>query len=93
MITKELQEKLLLEFSVVRKNIINALNNIGEIKGGLETYCQIENGSVPEYISITITKIENGIVYYDDNTHVELESLSFDELYDILVKLEDVNLY
>lgn len=43
MITKELQEKLLLEFSVVRKNIINALNNIGEIKGGLETYCQFEN--------------------------------------------------
>lgn len=93
MITKELQEKLLLEFSVVRKNIINALNNIGEIQGGLETYCQFENGSVPEYISITIIKIENGIVYYDDNTHVELEMLSFDELYDILVKLEDVNLY
>lgn len=78
---------------LLEKNIINALNNIGEIKGGLETYCQFENGIVPEYISITITKIENGIVYYDDNTHVELELLSFNELYDILVKLEDVNLY
>lgn len=88
MSTKDIKELAEMATAQYRDKIIGLIKEYGTISTHIETYRLFDNDcNVPSYESCVIVKIENGNVYYDDNVYDELETLTMDELYNIIIKL------
>ena len=88
MSTKDIKELAEMATAQYRDKIIDLIKKYGTISTHIETYRLFDNDyNVPSYESCVIVKIENGNVYYDDNVYDELETLTMDELYNIIIKL------
>lgn len=88
MSTKDIKELAEMATAQYRDKIIDLIKEYGTISTHIETYRLFDDDyNVPSYESCVIVKIENGIVYYDDNVYDDLETLSMNELYDIIIKL------
>lgn len=75
-------------FADVRDKIIDYLKDYGLCN--IDTFRLFDNEfDVPSYESCVITKIENGFVYYSDNVRDDISSLTMNELYDIISKLNN----
>ena len=74
--------------SNARKELINIINSFGVVEN-LSIEVKRDLGDFVDYM--TITKIENGFVYYEptdlfpDGLKEEIEDLSVNEMYDIIM--------
>lgn len=87
MSTKDIKELAEIATAQYRDKIIDLIKECGTISTHIETHRLYDDYDVPYYESCVIVKIENGNVYYDDNVCDELETLTMDELYNIIIKL------
>lgn len=88
MSTKDIKELAEMATAQYRDKIIGLIKECGTISTHIKTYRLFDNDyDVPSYESCVIVKIENGNVYYDDNVCDDLDALSMDELYNIIIKL------
>lgn len=88
MSTKDIKELAEMATAQYRDKIIGLIKEYGTISTHIETYRLFDNDyNVPSYEFCVIVKIENGIVYYDDNVCDELEALTMNELYNIINNL------
>jgi hypothetical protein len=88
MSTKDIKELAEMATAQYRDKIIGFIKEYGTISTHIKTYRLFDNdNNVPSYESCVIVKIENGNVYYDDNVCDDLDALSMDELYNIIIKL------
>lgn len=88
MSTKDIKELAEIATAQYRGKIIGLIKEYDTISTHIETYRLFDNDyNVPSYEPCVIVKIENGIVYYDDNVCDELETLTMNELYNIINNL------
>lgn len=88
MSTKDIKELGKMATAQYRDKIIDLIKECGTINTHIKTYRLFDDDyDVPSYESCVIVKIENGNVYYDDNVCDDLDALSMDELYNIIINL------
>lgn len=88
MSSKDIKELGKLATAQYRDKIIDLIKECGTISTHIKTYRLFDDDyGVPSYEPCVIVKIENGNVYYDDNVCDDLDALSMDELYNIIIKL------
>lgn len=88
MSTKDIKELAEMATAQYRDKIIGLIKEYGTISTHIETYRLFDDDyDVPSYESCVIVKIENGKVYYEDNVYDELETLTMNELYNIINNL------
>lgn len=76
-------------FTDVRAKMIDYLKDYGVCNIKTIRLIDDEFGTPPSYENCTITKIEDGFVYYSDNVREDISVLTTSQLYDILLKLND----
>lgn len=65
----------------MRKGLFTLIDNLGEVN--ISTFKVIDD----DMVECVVTKIENGFIHYADGEVCELEALSVNEIYNIIVKL------
>lgn len=65
----------------MRKGLFTLIDNLGEVN--ISTFKIVDDNMV----ECVVTKIENGYVHYADGEICELDILSVNEVYDIIIKL------
>lgn len=65
----------------MRKGLFILIDNLGEVN--ISTFKVVDDNMV----ECVVTKIENGYIHYADGEVCDVDTLSVNEIYDIIVKL------